>query len=219
MSKTVSGAGGSSDPGLGCLYTGKECRRQAGPFTWKASLQQLSPPLGLCRFHPPEAKETVQWPAEQRRGPNTDGGSVLGICPCPHPVVARHLELGQLLHELLLLLAVGEWREDVQEDFKQIQTLSRHTGQCEDGGDTAEGRGMDTNSVPNRAHTHPGGYRSASQRLGTPFSLLITPSQNPREMGHAWHSPDLRSPEQQQRSRLLWRWGNLDHKFPPAPYW
>ena len=53
--------------------------------------------------------------------------------------MASYLELRQLLHEFLLLFAVGEWRQNIQKDFEQVQTLSRHAGQCEDGGDTVEG--------------------------------------------------------------------------------
>lgn len=48
-----------------------------------------------------------------------------------------HLKLGKLLHELLLLLGVAQWRNDVQEDLQQIETLSRHAGQSEDGCDAA----------------------------------------------------------------------------------
>lgn len=51
----------------------------------------------------------------------------------------NYLELCQLLHELLLLFAVGEWWQDVQKHFKQVQTLSGHAGQCEDRSDAGQG--------------------------------------------------------------------------------
>lgn len=50
-----------------------------------------------------------------------------------------YLKLCQLLHEFLLLFAVGERWQDIQKDFEQVQTLSRHTGQGEDRGDAVEG--------------------------------------------------------------------------------
>lgn len=53
--------------------------------------------------------------------------------------VDNYLKLCQLLHEFFLLFAVGERWQDIQEDFEQVQTLSRHAGQCEDRGDTVEG--------------------------------------------------------------------------------
>lgn len=52
--------------------------------------------------------------------------------------VASYLELRQLLHEFLLLFAVGERWQDIQKNFQQVQTLSRHAGQCEDRSDAAE---------------------------------------------------------------------------------
>lgn len=48
-----------------------------------------------------------------------------------------YLELSELLHQLLLLFAVAEWRKDVQEHFEEIQILPRNAGQCEDGSDAA----------------------------------------------------------------------------------
>lgn len=59
-----------------------------------------------------------------------------GSLPVP---TANYLELCQLLHEFFLLFAIGEWRQNIQKDFEQIQTLSRHARQCEDRGDTVEG--------------------------------------------------------------------------------
>ena len=53
--------------------------------------------------------------------------------------MANYLELCQLLHELLLLFAIGEWRQNIQKDFEQVQAFSRHAGQCEDRGDAVEG--------------------------------------------------------------------------------
>lgn len=55
-------------------------------------------------------------------------------CVCLYVRVC-YLKLSELLHELLLLLAVAERRQDVEEDLKQVQTLSRHAGQGEDGCD------------------------------------------------------------------------------------
>jgi len=51
-----------------------------------------------------------------------------------------HLELRQLLHELLLLLAVAERRQDVEEDLEEVQVLTRDAGQGEDGRDAADTR-------------------------------------------------------------------------------
>lgn len=48
-----------------------------------------------------------------------------------------YLKLSKLLHELLLLLTVAEWRDDVEEDLEQVETLPRHAGQREDGCDSA----------------------------------------------------------------------------------
>lgn len=49
-----------------------------------------------------------------------------------------YLELRELLHQLLLLLAVAEWREDVQENLQKVQVFSRNAGQGEDGRDAAQ---------------------------------------------------------------------------------
>lgn len=109
------------------------------------SLQQLSPPLVLCRFHPPEAKEDslngqpskVDRSSQQIQGSGRISPSQF---PSSLPVqAANYLELCELLHEFLLLFAIGEWRQNIQKDFEQVQTLSRHAGQCEDRGDTVEG--------------------------------------------------------------------------------
>lgn len=48
-----------------------------------------------------------------------------------------YLELCELLHQLFLLFAVAEWREDVQENLQKLQVLSRNTRQGEDGRDAA----------------------------------------------------------------------------------
>lgn len=53
--------------------------------------------------------------------------------------MANYLELRQLLHELLLFFAIGEWWQNIQKDFEQVQALSRHAGQCEDRGDAVAG--------------------------------------------------------------------------------
>lgn len=66
--------------------------------------------------------------------------------PLPPVCWINYLEFCQLLHKLFLLFAVGEWRQDIQEDFKKVQTLSRHTGQCEYRRDTVE-RQMCKNSL------------------------------------------------------------------------
>ena len=58
-------------------------------------------------------------------------------CVCVS-VCACYLELSELLHELLLFLAVAEWGDDVEEDLEQIQTFPRHTGHGEDGSDAAQ---------------------------------------------------------------------------------
>lgn len=58
-------------------------------------------------------------------------------CVCACVCVRACLELGELLHQLLLLLAVAQRGEDVQEDLEEVQTLPRHTGQGEDGCDAA----------------------------------------------------------------------------------
>ena len=55
------------------------------------------------------------------------------MCVC----VCVYLELRELLHQLLLLLAVAQWRQDVQEDLQEVQTDSRHAGQGEDRRDAA----------------------------------------------------------------------------------
>lgn len=52
-------------------------------------------------------------------------------------VVSPYLKLGQLLHQLLLLLGVAQRGDDVEEDLQQVQTLSGHVGQSEDGRDAA----------------------------------------------------------------------------------
>lgn len=96
--------------------------------------------------------------------------------------MANYLELRQLLHELLLLFAIGEWWQDIQKDFKQVQTLSRHTGQCEDRSDTVDG-GMEwtDEEASNRKQRLelpacngelPGQERG--QRAGVPLSYLLT---------------------------------------------
>lgn len=48
-----------------------------------------------------------------------------------------YLKLGQLLHQLLLLLGVAQRGDDVEEDLQQVQTLSGNVGQSEDGRDAA----------------------------------------------------------------------------------
>ena len=53
------------------------------------------------------------------------------MCVC----VCAYLELGGLLHELLLLLAAAQRREDVEELLEEFQPLPPHTGDQEDGGD------------------------------------------------------------------------------------
>ena len=60
-----------------------------------------------------------------------------------------------MLHELLLLLAVAERRQDVEEDLKQGQTLSRHAGQGEDGCDATAQRDnvRDTPGLNTQAQT------------------------------------------------------------------
>lgn len=57
---------------------------------------------------------------------------------CVHATTCpTDLKLSQLLHKLLLLLAVAEWRDDVEEDLQQVKTLSRYTGQGKNGRDAA----------------------------------------------------------------------------------
>lgn len=150
------------------------------------------------------------------------------ISPSPlsnsRPVqVANYLELRQLLHELLLLFAIGEWWQDIQKDFKQVQTLSRHTGQCEDRSDTVDG-GMEwtdeeaSNRKQRLEFPACNGEllgQERGQRAGVPLSYLLTLSgalefslcepakecgsrgspQSPRQ--NAWHntpSPGSRAP-------------------------
>ena len=61
---------------------------------------------------------------------------------------ASHLELCELLHELLLLLAVAEGRQDVEEDLEVLQALPRHVGQGEDGSDAGEESHTHVNTLP-----------------------------------------------------------------------
>lgn len=115
------------------------------------SLQQLSPPRVLYRFHPPKDKVNFINGLLSRAGRSKISkqtwGSVsispsqfLSSLPGPGD---NYLELRQLLHEFFLLFAVGERWQDIQKDFEQVQTLSRHAGQCEDRGDTVKGRGTE----------------------------------------------------------------------------
>lgn len=48
-----------------------------------------------------------------------------------------YLKLGQLFHQLLLLLGVAQRGDDVEEHLQQVQTLSGHVGQSEDRRDAA----------------------------------------------------------------------------------
>lgn len=74
-------------------------------------------------------------------------------CVCLYVRVC-YLKLSELLHELLLLLAVAEWGDDVEEDLEQIQTFPRHTGHGEDGSDAAQ----ETTAPP---PSHDQGYDNA----------------------------------------------------------
>lgn len=44
-----------------------------------------------------------------------------------------YLELCELLHELLLLFAVAQWRKNIEEDLQEVQILPRYAGEGEDG--------------------------------------------------------------------------------------
>ena len=146
-------------------------------------LQQQSPPLVLCRFHPPEAKENAINGLPSRAGGSKISKQTLGLVrssPSLFPSLldvwaVNYLELCQLLHEFLLLFAVGEWRQNIQKDFEEVQTLSRHTGQCEDGGDTVEG-GMewtDEDSPNRRQRPEPHTWKGElCSWLGAPLSCL-----------------------------------------------
>lgn len=48
-----------------------------------------------------------------------------------------YLELSKLLHELLLLFAVAQGGQDVEENLQQVQILPRYTRQRENGSDAA----------------------------------------------------------------------------------
>lgn len=89
--------------------------------------------------------------------------------------MANYLELRQLLHELLLFFAIGEWRQNIQKDFEQVQALSRHAGQCEDRGDAVEGgrEWADEQSSNRRQRLEPLHERQASLGVDRGSPLLF----------------------------------------------
>lgn len=56
--------------------------------------------------------------------------------------MCENLELGELLHELLLLLAIAEGGQDVEENLEQIQILPGNTREREDRRDAAHRNGV-----------------------------------------------------------------------------
>ena len=110
--------------------------------------------------------------------------------------MANYLKLCQLLHEFLLLLAVGKWWQDIQKDFEQVQTLSRHAGQCEDRSDTVkEGSKWTDKETSNRKqrlelHACKSELLGQGWGAGVPLSYLLTFSgaessvSQPRSVAH-----------------------------------
>lgn len=66
-------------------------------------------------------------------------GTFISFLP---PFWWTYLKLGQLLHELLLLFAVAERREDVEEDLQEVKALSGHTRQGENRRDAVRENGV-----------------------------------------------------------------------------
>lgn len=102
------------------------------------SLQQLCPPCTVDFIHLAFKEDSIKG-CIFKTSKQTLGSGLVPLVPWLSSVqMANYLELCQLLHELFLLFAIGEWRQMFRKDFEQVQALSRHADSVEDRGDAVE---------------------------------------------------------------------------------